>query len=112
MDFAPQRNGCGAVFSSWRICRYDADLGASSRNGLRACQMMSTVKSSPQCLFARVGVDQARQRGDVQPEIVEERRILPEVVGVIRVIIATGLPGNRTMPDPILVRSMYCGRAG
>ena len=38
-------------------------------------------------LFARVGVDQADHRRDVQSEVVAERRILTEVVGVVGVVV-------------------------
>ena len=38
-------------------------------------------------LFARIGIDQADDRGDVQPEVVAERRVLTEIVGVVGIIV-------------------------
>ena len=38
-------------------------------------------------LLARVGVDHADERRDVQPEVVEERRVLAEVVGVVGIVV-------------------------
>ena len=92
MDFAPQRNGFAEPFLEFGegICRCDADLCAQlAQRGLRACpdDVLDREIVAVECLFARVGVDQARQRGDVQPEIVEERRILPEIVGVVRIVV-------------------------
>ena len=92
MDFAPQRNGFAEPFLEFGegVCRRDADLCAQlAQRGLRACpdDVLDREIVAVECLFARVGVDQARQRGDVQPEIVKERRILPEIVGVVRVVV-------------------------
>ena len=38
-------------------------------------------------LLARIGVDDARERRPVEAEIVEERRILTEIVGVVGIVV-------------------------
>ena len=42
-------------------------------------------------LFARVGVDQPRERRRIQSEVVAESRILPEVVGVVGIVVGRSL---------------------
>ena len=68
----------------------DADLGAHlAQRGLRAGpdDVLHGKVVAVERLLARVGVDDSRDARHVQPEVVAERRILAEVVGVIGVVV-------------------------
>ena len=70
--------------------RRDARSGAHfAQRGLRSGpdDVLDGEIVAVQRLFARVGVDHADDRRHVQPEIVAERGVLPEVVGVVGIIV-------------------------
>ena len=92
VDLAAQRNGFAEPLFKFGHGerRRDADFGAQfAQRGLRTGpdDVLDREIVAVQRLFARVGVDQARQRRGVQPEVVAERRILPEIVGVVRIVV-------------------------
>ena len=81
----------------------DADPGAQfAQGGLRTGpdDVLHREVVAVERLLARVGVDHADQRGGVQPEVVEERRVLPEVVGVVGVVVR-GQPVAREQDDAL-----------
>ena len=92
MDLAAQRNGFAEPLFKLGHGerRRDADFGAQfAQRGLRTGpdDVLDGEIVAVQRLFARIGVDQARQRRGVQSEVVAERRILPEIVGVVRIVV-------------------------
>ena len=89
MDFAAQGDGPAQPRFELRHreCGRDADFGAhlAQRSGpddVLDCEIVAVQR-----LFARVGVDQAGDGRHVQPEIVAERGVLAEIVGVVGVVV-------------------------
>ena len=71
----------------------NAYLGAQlAERGLRAGpdDVLDGEVVAVEGLLARVGVDQTHQRGNVESEVVEERRVLAEIVGVVGVVVRCG----------------------
>ena len=82
----------------------DADLGAHlAQRGLRAGpdDVLHGEVVAVERLLARVGVDDSRDARHVQPEVVAERRILAECVGVIGVVVRReGVARQQDQPLP------------
>ena len=86
----PDRGGQIVGQRRQRAAVGDARAGAFfAQRGLRSGpdDVLDGEIVAVQRLFARVGVDHADDRRHVQPEIVAERGVLPEVVGVVGIIV-------------------------
>ena len=101
VDAAPQGNGSAQTPLEFRHgeCCADADLGSHvAQHGLRACpdDVLDRKVVAVKGLLARIGVDHADQRRDVESEVVPEGRILPEIVGVVGIIVCReGVSGQQ-----------------
>ena len=92
VDPASQGDGLAKAFFQLghREGRRDADPGAHlAQRGLRTGpdDVLDGEVVAVERLLARVGVDHPDHRRDVQPEVVAERRVLPEIVGVVGVVV-------------------------
>ena len=95
VDFAPLGDGLAQarLEGGRREGLRNAYLGAQlAERGLRTGpdDVLDGEVVAVEGLLARVGVDQTHQRGNVESEVVEERRVLAEIVGVVGVVVRCG----------------------
>ena len=100
VDLAPECDGLsepGGEFGHREGGRH-ADLGAHfAEGGLRPGpdDVLDGEVIAVEGLLAGIGIDEPDDVGDIQPEIVSERGVLPEIVGVVGIVVGReGISGQ------------------